>query len=116
MDKKLKQIFINWIRENINTQATLNGNSVALDDFSKDGTKEYSYPKEFIVCGDKYSWNISSAHTKGRSLTTHYEIWFHGKAFSGSQKIATGELTLSKIRKGLQEIFNYYANLGLIEA
>lgn len=114
MDKN-RQKFIKWIREEINPQATPNGNSVVLDDFSKDGTKEYPYPKNFAVCGDKYYWDISSAHTKGRCLTTHYEIWFHGKAFGGSQRIATGELTLSKIRKGLKSIFDYYISTGMIK-
>ena len=39
---------------------------------------------------------------------THYEIWFNGKAFNGSKRIATGEITLTKVRKGFREIFNFY--------
>ena len=103
--------FIEWIRKVINPQAVKNGNSVALDDFSKDGMTEYCYPKIFIVHGDEYSWDISLAHTKRKSLTSHYEIWFNGKAFGGSKRIATGGLTLSKIRKGLKIVYNYY-NIG----
>lgn len=100
--------FIQWIREVINPQVTPNGNSVALNDYSKDGITEYSYPKEFIVNGDTYYWYVSKAHTRNRSLTTHYELWFNGKAFKGSKRIATGEITLSKVRKGLREIFDFY--------
>lgn len=100
--------FIQWIRDVINTQATPNGNSVCLDDFSKDEMTEYSYPKEFTVNGDRYYWNVSTAHTKSRHFTTHYELWFTGTAFKGSKKIATGEITLSKVRKGLKEIFDFY--------
>lgn len=100
--------FIKWIREVINPQAYKNGNSVSLDDFSKDGLMEYSYPKTFVVNNDVYSWDVSLAHTKGRSLCTHYELWFSGKAFQGSKKIATGTLTLGKVRKGLKAIYEYY--------
>lgn len=103
-----REEFIKWVREVINSQSNYNGNSVALDDFSKDGVTEYSYPKVFTVCGDHYYWTISEAHRKRRSLTTYYEIWFYGKAFGGAKRIATGEITLNKIRKGLKEIFNYY--------
>lgn len=110
MDKNKRKEFIQWIREVINPQATYNGNSVCLDDFSKDGMTEYSYPKEFTVNGDRYYWNISTAHTRSRSLVTHYELWFNGKAFNGSKRIATGEITLSKVRKGLREIFDFYNN------
>lgn len=108
MDKNNRKDFIKWIREVINPQANANGNSVMLDDFSRDGMTEYPYPKTFIVNGDTYYWNVSTAHTKSRSLTTHYELWFNGKAFNGSKRITTGEVTLSKVRKGLKEIYNYY--------
>ena len=108
MDNFNRRDFIDWIREVINTQASKNGNSVCLDDYSKDGMTEYTYPKNFIVNGDKYSWTISSKHTKKRHLTTHNELWFAGKAFKGTKKIATGELTLSKVGKGLKEIYEYY--------
>ena len=113
MKQNNRKEFIQWIRDVINTQATSNGNSVCLDDFSKDGMTEYSYPKKFIVNGDTYYWNISSNHTKGRHLTTHYELWFYGLAFGNAKRIATGEITLSKIRKELKEIFNFY-NSGYI--
>ena len=76
--------FIQWIRDVINTQATPNGNSVCLDDFSKDEMTEYSYPKEFTVNGDRYYWNVSTAHTKSRHFTTHYELGFSGTALKGS--------------------------------
>lgn len=108
MDKNNRKEFIQWIRNVINPQATPNGNSVALNDYSKDGMTEYSYPKEFTVNGDIYYWNVSTAHTRNRSLVTHYELWFNGKAFRGSKRIATGEITLSKVRKGLREIFEFY--------
>lgn len=110
MKQNNRKEFIQWIREVINPQATSNGNSVCLDDFSKDGMTEYLYPKEFIVNGDMYCWKVSSNHTKGRHLTTHYELWFYGLAFRGGKKIATGEITLSKIRKGLKEIFDFYSS------
>lgn len=108
MENFNRKEFINWIREVINPQASKNGNSVCLDDYSKDGMTEYSYPKKFVVNGDEYSWDVSKAHTKNRSLTTHYELWFTGKAFNGTKRVATGELTLSKVRKGLKEIYEYY--------
>lgn len=108
LDSYNRKEFIKWIREIINPQATFNGNSVALNDYSKDGMTEYSYPKEFIVSGDNYYWNVSTTHTRNRSLVTHYELWFNGKAFKGSKRIATGEITLSKVRKGLREIFDFY--------
>lgn len=108
MENFNRKDFINWIREVINPQANKNGNSVCLDDYSKDGMTEYSYPKTFIVNGDEYSWNVSTTHTKSRSLTTHYELWFTGKAFNETKRIATGEVTLSKVRKGLKEIYEYY--------
>lgn len=110
MEKNNRKEFIKWIREVINPQAMSNGNSVALNDYSKDGMTEYSYPKKFIVNGDTYYWTVSSNHTKGRHLTTHYELWFYGAAFKRAKKIATGEITLSKVRKGLKEIYDFYNN------
>lgn len=110
MNKNSRKEFIKWIREVINPQATPNGNSVALDDYSKDRMTEYSYPREFIVNGDTYYWNVSTTHTKSRSLVTHYELWFNGRAFNGSKRVATGEITLSKVRRGLREIFDFYNN------
>lgn len=107
-----RKIFIKWIREVINPQAKMDGNAVCLDDFSKDGMSEFFYPKRFIVNGDEYSWDVISRPTKNRYLTTHYELWFNGKAFNGTKKIATGEISLSKIRKGLREIFEYYTGSG----
>jgi len=102
--------FIKWVREIINPQAKPNGNSVCVDDYSKDGMSEYKYPQEFVVNGDTYNWAISRRHTKGRHLCTHYELWFYGKAFrTGSQKIATGNLTKTKLRSGLKIIYNYYS-------
>ena len=100
--------FLNWIRNVINPQSKSNGNSVSLDDFSSDGMSEFFYPKRFFVNNDEYSWDISTAHTKGRHLTTHYELWFSGKAFNGNMRISTGLLTLSKLKKGLRIIYEYY--------
>lgn len=103
-----KNGFNEWIREVINVQATPNGNSVLLDDFSSDGMKEFAYPKEFSVCGDKYYWDVGTRKTKGRGMSSHYELWFHGKAFNGDKRISTGKITLNKIKRGLKEIYNYY--------
>lgn len=103
-----KNGFNRWIRDVINTQATPNGNSVLLDDFSSDGTTEYSYPKEFVVNGDKYYWDVGTRKTKGRGMSSHYELWFHGKAFNGGKRISTGEITLNRVKMGLKEIYNYY--------
>lgn len=99
--------FIKWLREVINPQA-MPGNSVCLGDYSKDGMTEYNYPKEFVVNGDNYRWSIGSSHTRGRSMSNHYEIWFHGKAFSGHKRIATGDLTKTKLRSGFKVIYNFY--------
>jgi hypothetical protein len=60
------------------------------------------------VSGDAYMWSVSSAHTKGRHLCTHYEIWFFGPAFGSGQRIATGSPTKAKIRCGLRKIYDYY--------
>ena len=103
--------FIYWIRTVINTQAVSNGNAVSVSDYSKDKKIEYFYPKSFAVNGDKYSWDISKHHTKGRHLTTHYELWFYGRAFKGgAAKIATGQVTMSNLRKGLRKIYEFYGN------
>jgi hypothetical protein len=81
-------------------------------DYSPDGTIEYTYPRRFIVNGDAYEWWMSSNHTKGHHLCTHYELWFHGAAFPGkSQKISTGQLTKVNLRKGFRQIYEYYKNL-----
>lgn len=58
-----------------------------MNDYSKDGMTEYSYPKEFIVNGDNYYWNVSTAHTKNRHFAAHYELWFTGSAFKCSKRI-----------------------------
>lgn len=107
--------FNEWVRTVINTQAVSGGNAVSLDDFTPDGNHEYYYPKRFMVEGDEYSWDISKRHTIGRHLCSHYEIWFHGVAFGGSMKIDTGELTKSKIRKGLRMIYEHYRKGGVIK-
>ena len=100
MEKNNRKEFIKWIREVINPQATPNGNSVALNDYSKDGMIEYSYPKKFIVNGSTYYWTVSSNCTKGRHLTTHYELWFYGAAFKGAKKLQLEKLHLVKLEKG----------------
>lgn len=101
--------FNQWVRSVINSQADpAHGNSAALDDFSPDGMSEFCYPKDFVVNGDSYMWAVSSAHTKGRHLCTHYEIWFFGPAFGAGRRIATGNPTKSSIRKGLRIVFEYY--------
>ena len=92
--------FLLWLREVVQAQADpRSGNAAALDDFSPDGMREYCYPKEFTVSGDAYMWSVSIAHTNGRYLCTHYEIWFFGPAFGP---------TKAKIRRGLRKIYDYY--------
>lgn len=101
--------FERWLRSVINPQADpAHGNAAALDDFSKDGMTEYAYPKEFTVCGDAYRWTVSTAHTKGRHLCTHYEIWFYGPAFGPGRRIGTGVPTKALIRRGLRVIHQFY--------
>lgn len=101
--------FKEWVREVINSQAVANGNGVSLDDFSKDGNTEYLYPRQFIVNGDEYRWIITRKPTRGKSCSTHYVILFGGKCFNiHNTQIATGELTKSKIHKGLRIIYDYY--------
>lgn len=108
-EKMIDAGFERWLRAVINPQADpAHGNSVALDDFSKDGMTEYAYPKEFTVHGDLYQWTASSAHTKGRHLCTHYEIWFYGPAFGPGRRISTGGPTKAKIRRGLRVIYQFY--------
>lgn len=105
----MKKDFIAWIRTVINPQAKLDcNNSAALDDFSADGNLEYCYPEKFKVSGNQYLWTVSLAHTRGRSLCTHYEIWFFGPAFGAGKRIATGAPTKAKIQKGLRVIFDFY--------
>jgi len=101
--------FNRWVRDVINPQAdNTRCNAVSLSDFSKDGMTEYYYPKSFAVNGDLYRWDIGSWPTRGRGMSSHYEIWFHGPAFGGGMKVATGDLTLGKIRKGLRIIYAFY--------
>lgn len=92
--------FMKWVREVINPQADkFHSNSVNLDDDSKDGNTEYSYPKDFKVLGQQYSWTYSM----------DFQLWFHGPGFKDhNEKIATGELTKYKIWKGLKKIYTFY--------
>lgn len=79
--------FLLWLREVVQPQADpRSGNAAALDDFSPDGMREYCYPKEFTVSGDAYMWSVSIAHTKGRYLCTHYEIWFSGQRLAPARE------------------------------
>lgn len=106
--------FERWIRDVINPQADpAHGNAAALDDFSKDGMTEYTYPKRFTVCGDTYRWTVSSAHTRGRHLCTHYELWFFGPAFGTGRRIGTGGPTKAMIRRGLRLIYQFYREESL---
>lgn len=102
---KDKKTFLRFISE----QATMNGNSVSIGHYYNNGMSEYHYPYTFQVFGDTYSWSISTNHTRMRHLCTHYELWFHGKAFPAfASKIATGELTKSKLFKGFEKIRLFY--------
>lgn len=102
--------FMKWVREVINPQANkFHSNSVNLDDNSKDGNTEYSYPKDFKVLGQEYSWTYTRYRTKRRYLCSHYELWFHGPGLKNHhEKIATGKLTKYKIWKGLKKIYVFY--------
>jgi hypothetical protein len=104
--------FNTWVRKVINTQADNSKcNSVSIDDFSRDGMKEFLYPKYFYIDGDEYLWTITRKPTRGKSCATHYILLFGGKCFSHNNcQVATGELTKGKIRKGLKIIYDYYNN------
>ena len=104
--------FIEWVREVINPQADF-GNNVCVDDYSPDGITEYLYPIKFYINGDEYSWSYGTHHTRGRHLCTHYELWYHGPAFRGNQKIATGPLNKTMLRKGLRVIYEHYMGKGV---
>lgn len=98
-----------WLHTVIFPQAGF-GNNVCVGDYSKDGNTEYLYPKRFRINDDEYCWEVISAHTRGRHLTTHYELLFYGPAFKGKySKIATGPLTKAKLRKGFRVIYEYYS-------
>jgi len=99
--------FKKWVREVINTQAQPNGNAMLLDDFKEDGFGEYSYPKEFFVNGIKFWWSMGYYKTRGKGMSSHFEIWLHSTG-SFSERVATGELTLAKIRKGLKMIYERF--------
>ena len=100
--------FLNWIRKKISPQAIPNKDSVAVDDFNKEGTKEWSYPKEFKIGKDSYSWRVDKHIGSG--------IWFEGKAFEKlskkqgtySVKISPWPLTKAKLFKGFAIIYDYY--------
>jgi len=105
--------FNKWVRSVINPQAHSNGNNISLDDFSRDGMREYLYPIIFVVEGVTYRWSYGTRKTRGRGMSSHYELWLHADVSGFSKKIATGEWTLAKMRKGLRMIFdqlkqNYY--------
>jgi hypothetical protein len=106
--KPVHEMSFNEFKMFLSSQAdNTKGNSVAVDDFSRDGMTEYFYPKEFTVNGNVYRWSIGKKHTKNRHLTTHYELWGHGKGI-GSYKVATGVLTKGKLFKFFKAIHNYY--------
>lgn len=79
-------------------------NSVGVDHWYDNGNQEYCYPKEFVVGDRVYSWSMSRRHTKGRHLTTHWELWGHGAGI-GDKRYATGELTKSKLFKFFRDIY-----------
>jgi hypothetical protein len=102
---KDKKSFLSFI----SGQAITNGNAVCVDHYYNNGMSEYAYPKQFTVFGDKYYWSMSSWHTKGKSMSVHWELWFHGRAFPGrNERISTGELTKGKLFAGFEKIRQFY--------
>ncbi len=93
----------------ISQQATPGGNAVLVDDWNREKTKEFPYPKHFEINGRSYYWSIGLAHTKGRHLCTHYELWGRGLK-GGSQRFATGELTRGKLFRYFKAIYNELRN------
>ena len=98
-----------WIRNVINPQAC-HGNNISLDDYTKDGMNEYLYPLAFIVDGIQFRWSYGSRKTRGKGMSSHYELWLHADDWSFHEKIATGEWTLGKTRKGLRMIYDRMQN------
>ncbi len=96
--------FRDFLKEISAQASSIGANSVLIDDWYDNNTKEYSYPKEFILNGERYHWSISSRHTKGRHLTTHYELWGHGKVVGG-KRYSTGLLTRAKLFKFFRDIY-----------
>lgn len=113
-DKAIHEMSFNEFKMYLSSMANMNGNSVTVDDFSRDGMTEYSYPKEFILNGNTYSWSIGSRHTKGKHLCTHLEMWGHGKGV-GSYKFATGQLTKNKLFKFFKDIHKFYIQHAISE-
>jgi hypothetical protein len=97
--------FNRWVREVINPQARA-GNNISLDDFTRDGMKEYLYPVSFVVDEIEFQWSYGSRKTKGRGMSSHNELWLHADAWGLHERIATGDWTLSKTRKWLKLIYN----------
>ena len=107
---KSRTLFNAWIREVINPQASY-GNNISLDDFSKDGMTEYLYPLSFIVNDIEFSWSYGSHTTRGKGMSSHYVLWLYAKGYRFHEKIATGEWTLGKTRKGLRMIFDRFTDV-----
>lgn len=103
MEKELYEMTFKEFKMYISKQANKKGNSVTVDDFSADGMSEYSYPYNFTVDGIGCRWNMNKNHTKGKFLTTHYELWGHSP-LTGSYKVATGTLTKGKLFKFFKEL------------
>jgi hypothetical protein len=97
--------FNSWIRNVINPQAR-HVNSISLDDYTRNGMTEYLYPKTFLVNGVEFRWSFGSRKTRGKGMSSHYELWLHANDWSFHEKIATGEWTLGKTRKGLRMIYD----------
>jgi hypothetical protein len=102
-DKKAFRAFIQ-------SQARKNGNSVAVGDYSRDGSTEYSYPKRFSVNNHDYEWSIGSRGVKGKFMTTTRELWLgeidkNGKTVN-SVRIATGTNPVNKtnLRKVVESV------------
>ena len=95
--------FRDFLKE-ISAQASpIGGNSVLVDDWYERGTKEYPYPKEFFIKGERYHWSMSTRSTRGR-CGTHYELWGHG-SLTGNKRYATGDFTKAKLFKFFRDIY-----------
>lgn len=96
--------FSDFLKQISSQACSKSNNSVSVGHWYNNGHREYSYPKSFVVGESSYSWSMSRRHTKGRHLTTHWELWGHGFGI-GDKRYATGELTKGKLFKFFRDIY-----------
>lgn len=63
--------------------------SVSIDDFNKEGTVDYPFPKTIKAGGDTYTWSIGNKKKKGSSMAISTQIYIN------SDKLPTGLVKLS---------------------